>query len=316
MKKLKKVNPLIWISIIVVLVICTIVVFVIMNKQKGDLVKQAQENETALAAKIQSMYRAGYVAATDIRMGEMITETNVVYSASIVSDIDIANFITEEDFGKCAVVNIPGGTPVMLTEVSDPMEYKLTERQCGFIYLNSNLVANDFVDVRIMFPNGVDKVVVPKTPIKSPQPLINACYLWLTEAQNDLLSAAIVDANLNGAKIYVNKYINPAVEEASIITYQPNIDVIEYMKSNVDALAKSEEALREALNSAARDRLDQNMREFYELYPEYVLTDEIVEGASQQVVDDVVESITTPTTPSTEGAGVSDIVNNLVTEVQ
>lgn len=278
LKKLKKINPFIWIGIIAVLFIGVIVlIFWSINQQK--IIKlQAQEDTTTLQAQIQSMYRGGYVAVTDIRMGEMISETNVIAKNDIVSTADPSYFITADDIGKIATVDILSGTPVFKTEVSEDMAKDLTERQCNFIYLNGNTTANDYVDVRIMFPNGEDMVIVSKTPIKSPQPLISSCYLWLTETENDLLSAAIVDANLNGAKLYINKYVKPEVEEPSTVTYQPNSEVIALMQSNPDVLKEAEASL----SASARQVLDKNLKEFWESNPDYVIKDEIVEGASNQ----------------------------------
>ena len=295
-KKLKKVNPFIWIGAICLLIVIIIVLLFWTKKQQNLIMLQAQEDTSSLQAQIQSMYRSGFVAAVDIKMGEMISETNVIQKTDIVSNVDASSFITAEDIGKIATVDILAGTPIFTTEVSEDMAKDLTERQCNFIYLNSNIKPEDYVDVRIMFPNGEDMVIVPKTPIKSPQPLLSSCYLWLTETQNDLLSAAIVDANLNGAKLYINKYVRPEVEEASTVTYQPNAEVIALMETNRDIIQESEVSL----NRTMREILDKNMQEFWELNPDYVISDEIVEGAASQAVagSSVTPTVETPVTPT------------------
>lgn len=282
MRKLKKVNPVVWVAIICFLVLALVVGTFFFVKNKKALEEKSLQDTTALQGQLNALMQNVYVAATDISMGELITETNVV-SQTIMSDRDASQLITAEDIGRIATIDIAAGTPIYRNFVSEEMKRDLTERECNFIYLNGNIADNDYVDVRIMFPNGEDMVVVAKTSIKSPTASLNSCYLWLSETQNDLLSSAIVDASLNNARLYINKYVRPEVEDASVVTYQPNQKVIELMQTNPTVIAASEDALsREvSLNKGAREVLDQNLRDFFEEHEEegYDINYEITEGA-------------------------------------
>lgn len=323
LRKLKKVNPVVWVSIIVFLCIVLIVGVFFFNKNQKALEAKSMEDTSALQGQLNALMQNVYVAAADIDMGELITETNVV-PQTIMSDRDPSLLITAEDIGRIATVDIAAGTPVYKSCVSEEMKKDLTERECNFIYLNGNLVDNDYVDVRIMFPNGEDMVVVAKTPVKSPITTLNNCYLWLSETQNDLLSSAIVDASLNGARLYVNKYVRPEVEDASIVTYQPNPEVIALMQTNPAVISQAEDALNRevSLNKDARTVLDQNLKNFFEEHAEeeYEINFEISEGASdsaaaagsvdgaaQDVVNNVVPDPTAPATDgTTDGAAATD----------
>ena len=293
----KKTNPIVYKVAISCLVVCILAVGAFAWKTTKTLKRKCQEDTTALQAQISSMQRTGYVAATDIKMGDMITEDMLTYKSDIACGVDQSLLITAADLGKVAVVDIPTGVPVYTSSVSEELAANYTERECNFIYLNANLADGDYVDVRIMFPNGEDYIVASKKCLKTPVIANNSCYLWLTEDENDLLSAAIVDANLNKAKIYVNRYVNPSVEDASIVTYNPNEDVINAMKVNPNIVAESEAAL----SIDARQNLEGHLDAFLKEYPDYVIDDQIVDDASKQ--DAGADS-------SASGSTDSSVVNN------
>lgn len=306
MRKLRKINPIIWVVVIAILIIALAVGGVFFIKTKKQLEEKSMQDTTALQTQLNALMQTVYVAATDIRMGEMITDTNVVCQ-TIMSDRDPSLLMTAEDIGRIATVNISMGTPVYKACVSDVMKKDLTERECNFIYLNGNIKENDYIDVRIMFPNGEDMVVVAKTPIKTPVPSLNSCYLWLSETQNDLLSSAVVDASLNDARLYITKYIQPEVENPSVVSYQPNAKVIELMQTNPSIIQSSEDILNRevSLNKGAREILDQNLKDFFEEHAEdgYEIKHEVTEGASESAaaagtldgMTDVPVQNTTPT---------------------
>ncbi|MEY8333255.1 SAF domain-containing protein [Lachnospiraceae bacterium 47-T17] len=274
----KKINPVVFKITSGVLVVALAGTGFFSYKKVQELNAAHNDDRAALQAQITAMQRSGYVAASDVKMGSMLTEDMLIYRTDIPSDLPQETFITVEDLGKTLVVDVSAGMPIYTTEVSEELASNYTERECSFIYLNANMKDSDYVDVRIMFPNGEDYIVASKKCLKSPNVFYNSCYLWLTEAENDLLSAAIVDANINGAKIYVNRYVNPAVQDANIVTYNPNADVIAAMKLNPNIVDESEASLSET----ARRDVEKRLAEFKELYPEYIIDDQIVDDISRQ----------------------------------
>lgn len=263
-KKMKKVDPIV---LIIVLVVCVLIMavgsFLFIRKIKQNTAYY-EEQITQLNLQQSAKLRAGYIATTDIAMGDIISESNVTYSSTISSDVESSLLITASDLGKQALVNIASGTPVYTFEVSTGELKDVFERECNFIVLNGNTKENDFVDVRIMFPNGEDMLICSKKVIKSPMPTLASCYLWLTEADIDLLSAAIVDANYRGATIYITKYVDPGITGASFVTYQPPEDVITLMASNPNIVATSELQL----STAARRTMENRIDKYLEEYPE------------------------------------------------
>lgn len=235
------------------------------------VITEGSNSITALQNFIIENTRSGYVAITHIDAGEMITEAMVQFSGTIPSDVDSAHFMTIEDIGKVATVDVEPGMPIMQNMISAKLASDYKERECSFIWLNTNLKDNDFVDVRIMFENGEDYIIAAKKSIKNVDVSINNVFLWLTEEEIQLLDAAIVDANLHNAKIYVTRYIKPEVQEASEPTYQPNSSVMKVMELNPNIVAES----ARKLSVSARAAMEKRLQLFEQAYPTYDFSTEV-----------------------------------------
>lgn len=263
-----------------VLVAVTVVSF----KKSKEMRAENEAVQEQLNSQISRNMRSGYVAMTNINQGDLLVDgVNVQYSTQIPSNVDAASFAASDVIGKEALLDISVGVPIMNTMVAEELPGKFTERECTFIHLSANLTEGDYVDVRVLFPNGEDYIVAAKKCIKKPVILSNLVYLWLTEEEINSLDAAVVDANLHSAKIYTVRYIRPEVQEANIATYQPNDSVIQLMQSNPNIVTES----ARALSVKARVDLEQRLQLFEEAYPDFELDDEagengVSEKASQQ----------------------------------
>lgn len=225
------------------------------------------ENVQTLQQQLLSRTRSGYLALTNIKAGDIVTDSMVVFASNIVSDVTQDRFINADDIGKTAATNIEAGMPVYKSNVTDESPDALRERECSFIWLNSNLKDYDFVDVRILFPNGEDYIVAAKKSIYDTRIQVNDVFLRLTEEEIQLLDAAIVDANMHNAKIYVTKYVNPEIQEASEASYSPSSDVMRVIANDPNIVDVSASAL--AVD--ARAAMDKRMQLFEEAYPSFTL---------------------------------------------
>lgn len=273
-----------------------------------NVVVQSSSSVSALQSVIAGNMRSGYRAITDIDAGAMISDSMVEYSSTIVSDVDASQFISEDDIGKVATVKIAAGTPVLKDMVSAQLAADYHERECSFIWLNTNLKDNDFVDVRIMFPNGEDDIVAAKKSVKEVAVEANNMFLWLTEDENDLLSAAIVDANLHGARIYVTKYLKPEIQEASTVTYTPNSSVLAAIKDNPNIVDQS----AANLSASAREAMENRIELFEKAYPDYEFntkvgsSDAIISDSAAQAAEDTVDDTgDTSSSSSSDSTGAS-----------
>lgn len=225
------------------------------------------ENLVALEQQIVSGVRYGYKAATDIKMGQVISESSLVYTSNMISDVDQSLFIDASDIGKVASISIQSGMPVYKFMVTDAESSGIRERECSFIWLNTNLSDYDNVDVRILFPNGEDYVVCAKKAVHDLRIEINNVFLHLTEEEIQLLDSAIVDANMHNARIYVTKYTNPSIQSASKITYSPSSDVMRVIAQDSNIVDVS----AAALSVSAREAMDKRLSLFEEAYPDFTL---------------------------------------------
>lgn len=124
------------------------------------------------------------------------------------------------------------------------------------LILPSWISTNDFIDIRIRFPNGEDYIVISHQKVKKLLADETETYgLQLELAEEDLLrlSSARVDRELySGCDIYVTKYVMD-FQEATQKDYPVNPDVFTLMQWDPNILSlftvESEQKKRELLES-------------------------------------------------------------------
>jgi hypothetical protein len=211
-----------------------------------------------------------YTAMDSIQHGQIITSSMLVEAKT--------EFIGEESFystldciGKIAIVDIPKGMTLMQNMYRLPeLSPDDREVECEIISLSDNLIENDYVDLRLMLPNGEDYIVLAKKGVhnlyRSEDEQEEVCYLWLSEEEILYYSSAVVDAYLyQGACLYTTKYIEPTIQEASIVTFVPSLGTIEMMKENPNlyeiAVNKLKLEDRKLLENRLTDYLNLDIRE-------------------------------------------------------
>ena len=200
------------------------------------------------------------VALSDIKTGEILTadkvEKKIVYSSQ-----PDESYITTDDLGKPVIIDIPQGTHIVKSMMAqDDVSPVLREVEYDVIQVSSNIEANDFVDVRIFYPNGETFVVLSKKQLKGYQPDMPVCYLWVDEEEILRMSAAIVDAALySGSKLYMTKYIEPNIQQASLITYTPSISVLNLIENDPNIVERCSQLLNIEVRKALENRLSESM---------------------------------------------------------
>ena len=293
-KALAKHKVALLVTVCVILLVALIFAIVKYNKDITSINEMNQQQLAAMNAQIAASNRSGYVAMTQISQGDVLQDGVNVQISTFSSSADATLFATADCLGKQAVVDIPAGFPITNNVISTSISEQLNERECTFIHLSANLLKGDFVDVRILFPNGESYIVVSKVSIQNPVILSNLVYLWMTEDEIDRLDAAIVDANLHGAIIYTTKYIVPELEPANIVTYQPNAAVISIMQNNPNIVQEA----AAALSVSAREGIENRLAAFEEAYPNFELDTVIDEDITQAL-----ENINGANSAGTTGTG-------------
>mgnify|MGYP003301754042 CR=1 FL=1 len=114
--------------------------------------------------------------------------------------------------GQVAKFNIPASIPITQSMItSEIVSADVRDQEINTILMPSDLIAGDYVDVRIMYPNGTDYIVLAQKQVGT----ISGSTMWLTLTEDErlILNGAMVDTFLNeGTKLYATKYTDPEAQ--------------------------------------------------------------------------------------------------------
>lgn len=245
---------------IIVSILCVIIcsgVFLTAYFTVINNLKKSYESEIrVLSNQLESSKVYVYQAKEDITAGSKVTKDMLIHS-QVLSEQTQDNFITDKEIGKIALIDMKAGTEVLSTMLTEDIaDTTVREAEFNSFLLNSNLKENDFVDVRILFPNGENYIVLSKKPLKNLTMERNNCFMWLTPEELLRVSGAIVDCYLNkGSKLYTVKYIEPRIQEESIVTYIPNTAILKLIKEDPNVVQTASDRLYENLRIERENRL-------------------------------------------------------------
>lgn len=264
-KKGKLITRLLIAFIILALVLGVLVVL------GRNQVNQYQTKIDDLQYQIDSTQQTVYVANGDIDANTQIQQDINVMQQKIATGLDPSQYLTADDLtnGKyTSLVKIATGTPIMKNMVtSDDVTNGNKEVEINIAELLVDSKANDVVDMRIAFPDGSDYCVLSKKTMKN---LIYNSSVWYTDLNEQeilTLTSAIVDAYTNtGTYIYLTRYTDPSIQDASQCNYPVNQiahDIVngsaETSDPNIDRTSDTYTKMTETLNLLARNRLQEKL---------------------------------------------------------
>ncbi|WP_066298063.1 hypothetical protein [Bacillus sp. FJAT-29937] len=223
------------------------------SQDKEIKLRQKYEKEVEEYRKWAGQNETGYALKEDVKAGTEITE-------EMVQQVVLAPLATAENLvhpinltgGNFARIDLKANTVLVdaLLYKEEMIEKDVREVEYSFIELPSKLSDEQFVDIRIQFPNGDDYILLSKKKVKE----VKGLTLWMNLDEGELLSmsSAIVDAYIEGAKIYSLPYVDGYVQLGSEITYPVKANVMEIIKEspNIVNIAKLN------LEKQNRQRLD------------------------------------------------------------
>lgn len=200
---------------------------------------------------MQKAQRHVYIAKAKIPYGTQL-KRELFSDAFITASIEEAYFLGPEDFGRYAKNDIIPEVPVMKYMVNDwKIEDDIREQEFNMFMLQSKLLKNEFVDVRITFPNGEDYIVLSKKKIQDINIAQNTIWLWLDEREILTVSSSLVDAYINkGTKLYVVTYVEPSTQKDAKPNYPASIDIMRLMNSDPNIVNKAKLYLAEQVRLA------------------------------------------------------------------
>ena len=140
-------------------------------------------------------------------------------------ELNSAPVIAKLDMKKNTVV-----TPNMVQQTDNIITNDVRVEEYNVVVLPVDLTDGDYVDIRLMLPNGQNYIVVSKKiveiPVGADGHLADTIRLSLREDEILSMSSAIVEtAGINGAKLYATKYKEAGIQDAAVPTYRPNDSV-------------------------------------------------------------------------------------------
>lgn len=240
------------VAVVIVLIACLVIIFV----GKGALDEKTAQI-TELQYEIDSNKQIVYVATDEIKAGETLVEGENLMKQEIFTGLEEDYYMPSDMVGGIAVLDIPALQPIMNNMVC-PLEITKDTREYEIAVANlmTDQEENDYVDVRIMFPDGTDYCVLSKKNIKSLSLPNCIFYTYLNEDEILRLASATIDAyTVTGTYIYTVRYVESSLQEESIPNYVVRPEVIDLINSDPNVL----NIAVETLNLSARMSLEQRL---------------------------------------------------------
>lgn len=262
MRKRKKIKLATMLTIIVSFLLVASIVIILLGKYRID---QYEEQVINLTYELESNKITVYVASREIKAGEILVDETMVDNEQFYED-DVNIYLLEqinglpgdffmqpEDLGCQVTVDVKESEPIMASMLAQTViSTDLREYEISVANLMTDQSEFDYVDVRILFPDGSDYLVLPKKEVKNLH--LDNCVFYTYCNEDEILrfSSAIIDAfTTTGAYIYTTRYVESALQEEAIPFYPVRPATLSLMQSDPNILAVAEETL----NAQARMNL-------------------------------------------------------------
>ena len=173
-------------------------------------------------------------------------------------DVNNVPVVAKLDLMKNTVV-----TADLVVQSDEVITDDVRREEYNMITLPVDLMTDDYIDIRIMFPNGQNFIVVSKALVEVPQNpdetyISDTIWLNLREDEILMMSSAIVEAyGVQGAKIYATKYAEPGMQAAATPNYVPNQDVLAEIQRDPNIVETAMNAIRARITQDAANLRNQ-----------------------------------------------------------
>ena len=254
MKRKKRNRMLIMIVVIVLLAL------IICSFFEYSKIQDLKAANTMYQTELSNNQQTVYVATDLINAGDIVTDAGEnanVEKQTVYTGLESYNYITESEMNTRAKVDIAAGVPVMYNMVTDVVvDNDTRDYEISVANLTTDQKENDVVDIRVIFPNGEDYVILSKKQITNLN-LENCVFTsQLNEEEILRFASAIVDAYMTtGARIYTTRYVEENIQETSTPNYPVRETTIALINSDPNVVTKA----TETLNLEARLSLEQRL---------------------------------------------------------
>lgn len=245
-------------GILVTVVIMGIIVALLLM-QLMKLKNEEEERE----ARLVSVYALNAsVKSGDSIDSSMLTKVTTDSSASPKNAVSMGA-LTENTVAK---IDLSAGTIItdtMITESDDAITSDLRLQEYNMIKLATQITSDDYIDIRLRMPSGLDYIVVSKKRVEIPQidgvDSVNTIWIKLTEEETLTMSSAIVEAyKMDGAVLYTTKYVEPGTQTKATPTYVPSASTVNLITQNPNVVEQAKQAIYQRYNNytSVRNNID------------------------------------------------------------
>ena len=154
-------------------------------------------------------------------------------------------------------------TTELLSKGDSVVQDDVRRQEYNVVVLPMDLATGDYVDIRVMFPNGQDFIIVAKKEVEIPN--INGVdsddTMWINLSEDEILhmSCAIIEAaQVKGSKLYATKYTEAGMQKAATPTFPVNEKTSVLLQSNPNVLEKAMNEIKARYNSGNSAELRNN----------------------------------------------------------
>ena len=156
-------------------------------------------------------------------------------------------YLELDSFPLVAKVTMKKNTVVtteLLNKGDNIVQDDVRKQEYNMLVLPTDLTTGDYIDIRVMFPNGQDYIAVAKKEVEIPaiDGVESTDTIWINLSEDEILhmSCAIVDsAQVKGAKIYATKYTEAGMQNAATPTYPINESTSQLLQSDPNVVEKA-----------------------------------------------------------------------------
>ena len=154
-------------------------------------------------------------------------------------------------------------TTELLSKSDNVVQDDVRKQEYNMVVLPMDLATGDYIDIRVMFPNGQDFIVVSKKEVEIPiiGDIDSEDTIWINLSEDEILhmSCAIVDsAQVTGAKIYATKYTEAGMQNAATPTYPVNESTSKLLQSDPNIVQKAMDKILARYNNGNSAELRNN----------------------------------------------------------
>ena len=246
------------IAVLVTLILTVTIAFIanraiINNKDKVIETLEKQVVDTRCLAFARDLDAKSVIKRSDIKQVD-VKETSLATGTYIAKGGDLAEHniymertknpeVTLDDLvGRVLKTGVSKNTLIMdcvLFDVDDDPTKDERIQEFNFIKIPSDLIANDYVDIRIQFPAGEDYSVLVGKKIEKIAGE-NTIFIKMNEEEIMTMGSAIIEAYMQeGVRLYANKYTEPSVQ----LINETTVDYLAKYKYAVDKIVNEKNDL-------------------------------------------------------------------------